>query len=369
MNLKDRMNSGSEIQIIQSSETTQMNQNTSSDTSQKLNQPSRESLVDVQAEAIRKQALEIESLKSQVQTLSSEKLKLTSTLAETSEELSYTQKQNLELAKENDDLRNREGLASRKEQQKLVADLADAQSLLADTKKLVNMSNVDTVKKAQAAQAAAELKAKKDIADYKRQADGKINKAIEAKNEAKKNAKLMVDAAKKKKRIAWGSLATTLFCCLIAYPAFLNDLWDVLTLPSIWIWNSINDYAQWLENPYYSKYMNGVTKRYTYSAGTSWLLRIMSLILATALIVGACYGIVVSIQYYRKRWCSLSLKVLLISTGAVIVFGEGIHSIIKINLIGLLLLIQVAYLGVLIYLDGYFETRSKGRCWIKTQHN
>lgn len=378
MNLKDRMNSGLETQKPQNAETAPKipKQNTSSDTMQKSNQLSLESLVEAQAEVIRKQKEVIRqkdetiALKeNQIQTLSSEKLKLTSTVAKTSEELLYTQKQNLEIVKENDDLRNSAGLMSRKEQQKLAADLADTQSLLADTKKLVNMSNVDAVKKALAAQAAAELKAKKDIADYKRQADGKINKAIEAKNEAKKNAKLMVDAAKKKKRIAWGSLATTLFCCLIAYPAFLNDLWDVLTLPFIWIWNSINDYAQWLENPYYSKYMNGVTKRYTYSAGTSWLLRIMSLILATALIVGACYGIVVSIQYYRKRWCSLSLKVLLISTGAVIVFGEGIHSIIKINLIGLLLLIQVAYLGVLIYLDGYFETRSKGRYWIKTQHN
>jgi hypothetical protein len=230
------------------------------------------------------------------------------------------------------------------------------------------MSNVDAVEKAQAAQAAAELKARKDIADYKELADGKVNVAVEAKIEAKKNAKLKVDAAKKRERIAWGSLAATLFCCLIAYPAFLNDLWDALTQPLIWIWNSINDYAYWLKNPYYPKYIEGVTTRYSYSAGTAWLLRLTSLILVIALIVGACYGIWITVQYYRKRWCSMSLKVLLISTGAVIVFGEGIHSIMKINLIGLLLFIQVAYLGVLIYLDGYFESRNRVRYWKKVQN-
>ncbi|SEM46756.1 hypothetical protein SAMN04487770_14025 [Butyrivibrio sp. ob235] len=230
------------------------------------------------------------------------------------------------------------------------------------------MSNVDAVEKAQVAQAAAELKAKKDIADYKRQADGKINEAIEAKIEAKKNAKLKVDAAKKKEQIAWGSLATILFCCLIAYPAFLNDLWDTLTQPFMWIWNGINDYAYWMKNPYYERYIEGATKRYSYSDGTAWLLRITSLILVIALIAGACYGIWISIQYYRKRWCSLSLKVLLISTGSVIVFGEGIHSIMCINLVALLIFVQVTYLGVLIYLDGYFETKSKDRYWMRIQN-
>ena len=375
MNLKDRMNAGLEIQKPQNSEIEPKNQSTLNDTTQKSNQLSLESLVEAQAEVIRKQKEVIRqkdetiALKeNQIQTLSSEKLKLTSTVAKTSEELLYTQKQNLEIVKENDDLRNSAGLMSRKEQQKLVADLADTQSHLADTKKLVNMSNVDAVEKAQAAQAAAELKARKDIADYKELADGKVNVAVEAKIEAKKNAKLKVDTAKKRERIAWGSLAATLFCCLIAYPAFLNDLWDALTQPLIWIWNSINDYAYWLKNPYYPKYIEGATTRYSYSAGTAWLLRLTSLILVIALIVGACYGIWITVQYYRKRWCSMSLKVLLISTGAVIVFGEGIHSIMKINLIGLLLFIQVAYLGVLIYLDGYFESRNRERYWKKVQN-
>ena len=377
MNLKDRMSSGSEIQKIAESEMAPKNPNlnTWKDTMQKSNQQSLDSLVEVQAETIRKQkeALQqrdekIEALENQIQILSSEKQKLTSVLVETREELSSTQKQNLEIAKENDELRNRRGLKNRKEQQKLAADLASAQNLLSETRKLVDISNVEAVQKAQAAQTAAELKASKDIADYKELADGKVNEAVEAKIEAKKNAKLMVDVAKKRERIAWGSLAATIFCCLVAYPVFLNDLWDAITQPFLWLWNGINDYAYWLKTPYYSKYIEGVEKLYAYSAGMSWLLRITSLVLAIALIVDAFYGIWIAIQYYKKRWCSLSLKVLLISTGAVIVFGETIHRIMSTNLIALLLFIQVAYLGVLIYLDGYFETRNKDRKWLQIQN-
>ena len=157
MNLKDRMKSGSEDQESLRIENSQKkpDQDTSISTTQKSNQPSLESLVEVQSEVIQKQNdviqtkdEEIAFLKKQVQTLSSEKLKLTSTLAKNSEELSSTQNQNLELAKENDDLRNRGGLMTRTAQQSLTKDLAGTQSLLADTKKLVNMSNVDAVKKA-----------------------------------------------------------------------------------------------------------------------------------------------------------------------------------------------------------------------------
>ena len=377
MNLKDRMKSGSEDQESLRIENSQKkpDQDTSISTTQKSNQPSLESLVEAQSEVIQKQNdviqtkdEEIAFLKNQVQTLSSEKLKLTSTLAKNSEELSSTQKQNLELAKENDDLRNRKGLMTRTAQQSLTKDLAGTQSLLADALKKVDMSSVESVEKAQAAQAAAELKAKKDIADYKKLADGKIDEAVEAKIEAKKNAKLMVDRTKKKERIAWGSLATTLFCCLMAYPAFLSDLWDAITLPFIWAWNGISDYAYWLKIPYYSRYIEGVEKRYAYSLGMAWLLRVTSVFFTAALIVGICYGIWITIQYYRKRWCSLSLKVLLVSTGAVIVFGEAIRSIMRVNLVGLLLFVQVAYLGVLIYLDGYFETRSKDRYWERLQN-
>ena len=128
-----------------------------SDTTQKSNQPSLESLLEVQAEALRKLTAEnhqkdmlIEDLRNQIQSSLSEKSELISVIAELRAENSSVQSVNQSIVKENDDLRNRGGLLSRKEQQKLAADLEDTQSLLADTRKLVDISNVEAVQKAQA---------------------------------------------------------------------------------------------------------------------------------------------------------------------------------------------------------------------------
>ncbi|WP_155829508.1 DUF6040 family protein [Butyrivibrio sp. XPD2002] len=264
-------------------------------------------------------------------------------------------------------MRNNAGLKSRKEQEKLEKDLADTQALLSDTQKKVDMSNVSAVEEALAAQEAAELKAQKDISDYKKLADGKITEAIQAKIEANKNAKYRVDILRKRERIAWESLAATLFCCLMAYPAFLKDIGDALTVPFVWAWNSLIEFVKWLERPCYSKYINGVEKLYAYSFGMAWFLRIASTIFTAALIAGICYGIWITVRYYRDRWCSLSLRVLLVSIGTVILFGESIHKIMNINLVVLLILLQGIYLGVIIYLDIYFENQGKSRYWDKMQ--
>ena len=44
-------------------------------------------------------------------------------------------------------------------------------------------------------------------------------------------------------------------------------------------------------------------------------------------------------------------------SGCCYVFGELIHEYVNINLLLLLLITQAGYLGVLIYLDGYYESR------------
>ena len=99
----------------------------------------------------------------------------------------------------------------------------------------------------------------------------------------------------------------------------------------------------------------------------AWFLRIASTIFTAALIAGICYGIWITVRYYRERWCSLSLRVLLVSIGTVILFGESIHKIMNINLVVLLILLQGIYLGVIIYLDIYFENQGKSRYWDKMQ--
>lgn len=372
MNLKDRMSSGSETQKIAESEIAPKspNLNTWKDTMQKSNQQSLDSLVEVQAEVIREQkdAIQqkdekIEALENQIQILSSEKQKLTSVLVETREELSSTQKQNLEIAKENDDLRNRGGLKSRKEQQRLVADLASSQNLLSETRKLVDISNVEAVQKAQAAQVAAELKAKKEISDYKEIADSKIADAISGKNIAIRQAKQKVQIAREHEKIAWMSFIITLCCCLIVHPAFLCDIYQFITEPIIRFLGAVNNYTRWFKKPYYSRYVNGTEMHYAFSSGWAWVFRIITPFLITAIIIGFFFGVYKIWLFYRKRWCNLSLKVLLITLTCEIVFGEGIRGYMSINLITLFLIIQVIYMGILIYLDGYFDSHNKSDYW------
>ena len=230
------------------------------------------------------------------------------------------------------------------------------------------MSNVKAVKDAQAAQKAAERKAAKDIADYKKEADKKVSDAENMKNTAIRQAKEKVKAAKKSQKIAWGSTLVTLLCCLIAYPTFSWDVWYFVSVPATWTWNKLNDYAAWMEKPYYSKVVDGVEKLYTFSTGWAWALRVITFILILACIAGICYGIYRIGLYYKKRWCNLSLKVLLASLAGIIVFGEGIRNLISINLVFLLIIIQLIYLGVLIYFDGYYDTRNRTDEWLKFQN-
>lgn len=230
------------------------------------------------------------------------------------------------------------------------------------------MSNVNAVESAQAAQKAAERKAAKDIADYKKEADKKVNDAVNAKNAAIRQAKEKIKVSKKNQQIAWGSTLITLLCCLIAYPAFSWDVWYFISIPAVWVWKKINDYAFWLEEPYYTKMIMGEEKAIVFSNGWAWILRVLTFLLILACIAGVIYGIYRLIMYYKKRWCNLSLKVLLGSIAAVIVFGEGIKSHIDINLVLLIIIIQMVYLGVLVYFDGYFDTRNRTDDWEAIQN-
>jgi len=230
------------------------------------------------------------------------------------------------------------------------------------------MSNVEAVEVARAAKEAAEQKATKDIIAYKASADNMIADAINEKNTAIRQAKNKVKAIEKSCQIAWGSLIATLFCCLIAHPVFLEDIWYFISAPVIWAWERLNDYAVWLEKPYYSKMTGGVEKLYAYSSGKAWILRILSSVFILICMAGVCYGVYRLWLYYRKRWCNLSKRVLFTSIVAIIVFGEGIRRYMNINLVMLFVIFQLAYLGILIYLDGYFESQQQSESWIRLQN-
>lgn len=193
------------------------------------------------------------------------------------------------------------------------------------------MSNVKAVLDAQAAKEAAEQKAAKDISEYKRTADKKVSEAVRTKNTAIKNANKKAQNAVKNQKIAQGSLLVTLLCCLIIHPAFMNDMWDFVYTPAMWVWDSMDGF--------------------------------LSAILTLICLAGACYGVYRIWLYYRKRWCSLSQRVLFASFSAIILFGDYFRRYIRINLVLMFMIIQILYLCILLYLDEYYETHYQTDKW------
>lgn len=238
----------------------------------------------------------------------------------------------------------------------------------AELKKMVNISNVMAVRSAQASQKAAESKAEKDIFNSRISANKKISEAMDEKNAAIREADRKVAIAQKERQISRTTLFITMLFCAVAYPDFLIDSRDFVSSLIKWCINKIYDYSLWLGHPYHTEFINGIEKAIPYSTGPAWILRVLSLIFVPALVFGTCYGLYRVWLYYKKRWCSLSLRVLLISLAAVILFGEGIHEYVSINLCLLYLLIQIAYLCCLRYLDGCYENRNKTVEWKRIQN-
>ncbi|WP_423229988.1 DUF6040 family protein [Acetivibrio ethanolgignens] len=51
------------------------------------------------------------------------------------------------------------------------------------------------------------------------------------------------------------------------------------------------------------------------------------------------------------------LKVFVISLSIIFIFGDNIRTVIPLNVIWLFLIIQILYLGIMKYMDGYYENR------------
>jgi hypothetical protein len=94
---------------------------------------------------------------------------------------------------------------------------------------------------------------------------------------------------------------------------------------------------------------------------------VASALLALICVAGSGFTVYRLWLYYKKRWCALSQRVLLASLTSVIVFGDIIRKISSINLVLLEIIIQILYLGLLMYLDDYFETHNRTYVWIRMQ--
>ena len=217
---------------------------------------------------------------------------------------------------------------------------------------MVDKSSVDAVDTARAErdQAIRDMKAGIKAAQSKSSHD--TYEAHQKQKEAEKKASSAIKTLETRSFLYIGLLAYTLLGVAIMNSQVVSDFLDFFKVPAVGIYNALNEYTNWLIN--LSKSME---------VGWAWVIRILLTLVIIALFAGIIVGICHLIKWYKSRWCTLSLKVMVITLAIIAVFGEPIRSVISINLILLFFIIQVLYLFVLVYFDGYFENRYRTEEW------
>ena len=248
-------------------------------------------------------------------------------------ELSETQKLNQSLQKNNDDLRNRNGLKSRSEQEQLEEEIKDVRDQNSKLQTQVNQSSVKAVEQAQQKQEEAEKQARQ--AEYqaereKKRADMEIQKA-------RRKAKSEMEDMKEIQFFwTWGYLCV-IFFSLIQNGAFQRDLMQLIMLPVNWC----RKYAIWFEQ---LDYMG-------YSTGEVVFERIFSSAVIMAGIVGGVFLVWGGIEWYRKIWDDIYKMVLIASFSFIAVLGNLIREYLPFNLLFVIFVINVGAVLIRIYLN------------------
>ena len=253
-------------------------------------------------------------------------------------ELSEKQKLNQSLQQSNDDLRNRNGLMSRSEQEKLEEEIKDVRDQNSKLQDKVNKSSVEAVDEAQKKQEEAEKKA--------RTIEYQFNKAQEEVKIVKKKTgceiKKLKNEAKEKETFWMIAYMILVLLAVIKNTVFQKDLFACITVP-LRFWYR---YIEWLIHP---SELNILGEREYFSAGWSWFLRIMAILIFLGLGISSEIFALRKIEQYRKAWDKYSIWILLISVSSIAVIGDVVRKYFPINLILLLGIINIAAMEIKIY--------------------
>ena len=251
-------------------------------------------------------------------------------------ELSETQKLNRSLQQSNDDLRNRNGLKSRSEQEQLEEEIKDVRDQKSKLQIQVNKSSVEAVDEAQEKQKEAEKKA--------RTIEYQFNKAQEEVKTVKKKTdceiKKLKNEAKEKETFWMIAYMILVLLAVIKNTVFQKDLFACIIVP-LRFWYR---YIEWLIHP---SELNILGEREYFSAGWSWFLRIMVILIFLG--ISSEIFVLRKIEQYRKAWDKYSIWILLISVSSIAVIGDVVRKYFPINLILLLGLINIAAMEIKIY--------------------
>ena len=151
--------------------------------------------------------------------------------------------------------------------------------------------------------------------------------------------------------LAWYSIATTLFTAILS-PVFLNDCITFFGTIGKGIINLFREFVTGADS--FGQLSNGISNSIV-SGIVYWLIAAIVMgilfIITGFLIIGIGYQVG---KIYRKYcWDIISIMVAIMSTAIVIYFGEWIKSVIPINLIVLLLLVYVVYIGIRCYVKDW----------------
>ncbi len=296
-------------------------------------------------EFMRTQKKQIQTLEEEKQTILSDRQRLreevrksTVEIQRLTTELSETQKLNRSLQQSNDDLRNRNGLKSRSEQEQLEEEIKDVRDQNSKLQIQVNKSSVEAVDEAQKKQKEAKKKA--------RTIEYQFNKAQEEVKTVKKKTdceiKKLKNEAKEKETFWMIAYIILVLLTVIKNTVFQKDLFACITVP-LRFWYR---YIEWLIHP---SELNILGEREYFSAGWSWFLRIMAILIFLGLGISSEIFVLRKIEQYRKAWDKYSIWILLISVSSIAVIGDVVRKYFPINLILLLGLINIAAMEIKIY--------------------
>ena len=155
--------------------------------------------------------------------------------------------------------------------------------------------------------------------------------------------------------LAWYSTATTLFAAILS-PAFLNDCITFFGTLGKGMLSLFQEFVTGADS--FGQLSNGISNSII-SGIVYWL--IAAIVMGILFIITGLPIVWISYQvgkiYWKYCWDIISIMVAIMSTAIVIYFGEWIKSVIPINLIVLLLLVHVVYVGIRCYVKDWREER------------
>ena len=155
--------------------------------------------------------------------------------------------------------------------------------------------------------------------------------------------------------LAWYSIATTLFTAILS-PVFLNDCITFFGTIGKGMVSLFQEFVTGADS--FGQLSDGISNS-VISGIVYWLIAaiVMGILFIITGLIIVWIGYQVGKIYWKYCWDIISIMMAIMSTAIVIYFGEWIKSVIPINLIVLLLLVHVVYIGIRCYVKDWQEER------------